>query len=102
MARNNGWVLRPAAIGDLSDIWGHGAAEWGPDQADRYAEGLFGLFDLLAEFPELARERAELSPPVRIHPIRSHLVIYRWNGQAVEIIRILHAHRNLTDFVQEG
>ena len=75
---------------------------WGSDQADRYADGLFAVFDLLAEFPELAREREEFLPPVRIHPSGSHLVIYRLEGQGVEIIRILHAHQNLTAYLQEG
>ena len=75
---------------------------WGADQADRYADGLFAVFDLLAEFPELAREREEFTPPVRIHPSGSHLVIYRPEGQGVEIIRILHAHQNLMAYLNEG
>lgn len=75
---------------------------WGADQADRYADGLFAVFDLLAEFSELAREREAFSPPVRIHPSGSHIVIYRLENQGVEIIRILHAHQNLTAYLQEG
>lgn len=102
MTGNSGWVLRPAAIGDLSYIWMHGAAEWGPDQADRCADGLFAMFDLLAAFPEMARERVEFAPPIRIHPTGAHLVIYRWEHGTVEIIRILHAHQNLTAYLQEG
>lgn len=96
------WTLRPAAEADLSDIWRHGAAIWGADQAERYADGLFALFDLLADFPELAPERAEFTPPVHIHPSGSHLVIYRREGETVEIIRILHAHQNLTACLTEG
>lgn len=60
----------------------------------RYADGLFALFDLLAKFPEMACEREEFTPPVRIHPSGSHLVIYRREGQGVEIMRILHAHQS--------
>ena len=96
------WTLRPAAKADLSDIWRHGTATWGAGQADRYADGLFALFDLLAGFPELAPERVEFTPPVRIHPSGSHLVIYRREGQAVEIIRILHAHQNLMAYLSES
>ena len=36
----------------------------------------------------MAREREEFTPPVRIHPSGSHLVIYRREGQGVEIIRV--------------
>ncbi|MHA3980799.1 type II toxin-antitoxin system RelE/ParE family toxin [Halovulum sp. GXIMD14794] len=99
MPENDGWSIRPAAEVDLSRIWRFGADTWGVDQANRYADGLFALFDLLASFPEMARERDEFTPPVRIHPIGAHLVIYRQHGQRVEIIRILHAHQNLTAYL---
>ena len=102
MLGNSGWVLRPAAENDLSDIWLQGAANWGLEQTDRYADGLFLLFDLLVEFPEIARERAEFSPAVRIHPSGAHLVIYRQADQGIEIIRILHGHQNLTAYLSEG
>ena len=102
MKESNGWVLRPAAEADLSGIWLHGAASWGIEQAERYADGLFAVFDLLAEFPEMAREHGEFRPPVRIHLSGSHLVIYRREGQGGEIIRILHAHQNLMAYLQDG
>ena len=102
MPGNSGWVIRPAAEADLSGIWLESAASWGVEQAERYADGLFAVFDVLAEFPELARERVEFTPPVRIHPSGSHLVIYRREGQGVEILRILHAHQNLMAYLNDG
>lgn len=102
MQENSGWVLRPAAEADLSAIWLQGVASWGVDQAERYADGLFAVFDLLAEFPEMARERREFTPPVRIHLSGSHLVIYQLDGQGIQIIRILHAHQNLTAYLWDG
>ena len=97
----DGWVVRPAAHSDLSEIWRYGSERWGVEQAERSADGLFALFDLLAEFPEMARERADFSPSVRIHPSGAHVVIYRQEGQVIEIIRVLHAHQNLTAYLQE-
>ena len=102
MLENSGWVIRPAAETVLSNIWHYGADNWGKEQADHIADSLFALFDLLADFPEMARERDEFRPPVRIHPSGVHLVIYRTDGQGVEIIRILHAHQNLFAFLLEG
>lgn len=102
MPASSGWLLWPAAEADLADIWLKGATTWGVDQAERYANGLFALFDLLAEFPEMAPERGEFTPPVRIQLSGSHLVIYRMEGQGVEIIRILHSHQNLMAYLQEG
>lgn len=102
MPESSVWALRPAAQADLADIWRHGALNWGGEQAERYADRLFALFDLLAALPENARERDEFLPPVRIHPSGAHLVIYRRESQGVEIIRILHAHQNLTAYLLEG
>lgn len=95
------WVLRPAARSDLETIWREGARQWGDAQADRYADALFSLFDLLAAFPDLARPRQEFTPSVRIHPSGSHLVIYQSDDQGVEIIRILHAHQDFMAYLSE-
>lgn len=102
MSENSRWTIRPAAEADLAEIWLHGVANWGIGHAERYTDGLFALFDLLAAYPEMAREREEFSPPVRIHPRGSHLVIYGMEGQGVEIIRILHAHQNLMACLNDG
>lgn len=101
MAASAGWTIRPTAQADLSEIWRHGAANWGVAQADRYADGLFALFDLLAGFPELARERIEFTPPVRIHPSGTHLILYRQEREGIEIIRVLHARQDFTAYLQE-
>lgn len=81
--------LTPQAEADLEDIWLHGATEWSPDQADRYIDGIMAVFDLLCAMPGIARERTEFSPPVRIHPSGSHLVIYRNAGDHLDVLRIL-------------
>ncbi|UWQ26948.1 type II toxin-antitoxin system RelE/ParE family toxin (plasmid) [Leisingera aquaemixtae] len=95
------WRIRPAARADLAAIWRYGRDTWGAAQADAYADSLFALFDLLADFPEMARERAEFTPPVRIHPTGAHLVIYRLEQSRPEILRILHARRDLMAFLSE-
>ncbi|NSY39603.1 type II toxin-antitoxin system RelE/ParE family toxin [Leisingera sp. ANG59] len=95
------WRIRPAARADLAAIWRYGLDTWGEAQADAYADNLFALFDLLADFPEMARERGEFTPPVRIHPTGAHLVIYRLEQDRPEIIRILHARQDLVAFLSE-
>ncbi len=93
------WLIRPAARADLSAIWRYGLESLGEAQADAYADSLFALFELLADFPEMARERPEFTPPV--HPSCAHLVIYRLENSRPEIIRILHARQDLTAFLSE-
>lgn len=81
--------LTPRAEADLEDIWQYGAAEWSPDQADRYIDGLMAVFDLLRSMPGIARERPEFTPPVRIHPTGPHLVIYRIAAPHLDILRVV-------------
>jgi plasmid stabilization system protein ParE len=47
---------------DIIDIYGHGVAVFGVDQAERYHEGMVSVFELRAENPYLARERRGVRP----------------------------------------
>ena len=82
--------LRPLAEEDLITIWLYSYERWGELQADLYLEKLKHTFARLAETPQLARERAEFIPPVRIHPCEQHLIVYLAIDNGVDIIRVLH------------
>ena len=86
--------LTPAARRDLGEIWSFTARAWSAGQADAYLRALAGAFDALAAAPEMARERTEFDPPVRVHPFRAHLVIYRAEADHVAVIRVVHARRD--------
>ena len=89
------YVLSRKAEEDIVDIFLFGAVRFGLEQAERYHDRLARCFDFLAENPLVARERTEISPPVRIHPIGAHLVVYRINDDGkVFIIRVRHAHED--------
>jgi len=77
---------------DIIAIAEHGIAIFGPLQAKRYHSDLFNTLDLIAKNPQMALEREEISPPVRIHPFKAHLIIYQieQNG-AIFVIRIRNA-----------
>jgi toxin ParE1/3/4 len=90
VADGPGWRLSPKARGDLDAIYDCGAVTWSVDQAERYAAGLSGVFALLARFPELARLRHDVTPPIRLYPYRAHLVAYDAVEHGIEIVRFLH------------
>ncbi len=72
-----------------------GMRSFGETQARRYHRDLFRTFALIAEFPQIARERTELSPPVRIHPHKAHLIVYIVHDKDdVLILRIRHGHED--------
>lgn len=94
-------AVRPLAEADLLAIWDHTATRWGTAKAEDYLSGLGQLFALLSEHPEIARERKDLRPPVRLHPYQSHLVIFTCNDQALEVIRIVHSRSSWADLISE-
>lgn len=81
--------LSPAAQADLEEIWLYSAETWSEDQAERYMDLLEEAFERLRAMPGIARERQEFTPPVRIHPAASHLIIYRIENDHLAILRIL-------------
>ena len=86
--------LTPRARDDLTHLWQQGAERWGPERADRYLDGLIDTFALIAEFPQIARLRHEISPPVRLHPHGSHVIVYLDDPEVV-VLRILHDRQDL-------
>ncbi len=87
--------LSAEAEEDIVAIAEQGLRTFGTVVAKRYHDELFAVLDLIAATPRLARERDEISPPVRIHPFKAHLVVYRINDdESVFVIRIRHGHED--------
>jgi toxin ParE1/3/4 len=80
---------------DIVAIAEQGMRIFGAQHARRYHNELFDLLDLIADNPRIARERTEIKPPIRIHPFKAHLIVYRIvEDDAVFIVRIRHGHED--------
>ncbi len=80
---------------DLRLIYLRGADQFGIDVADRYAAQLRRAFELLGNFPELARRREEVTGDVRAYPIGAHIIIYQIDPDGVvQILRIRHGRED--------
>lgn len=90
----SGYLFTPKAEDDLEEIWRYTALTWSSHQADRYIDTLIQTIETLVAMPQLARERAEFSPPVHIHPAAEHLIIYRIDDDRLSVIRILGSRQN--------
>jgi len=86
--------LSPAAQGDLNRIWDYTAATWSIAQAEAYVRGISETLAMLVRHPEMARERKEIDPPVRLHRYRSHLIVYRIGADHLAVIRIVHMRQH--------
>nr|WP_255699324.1 type II toxin-antitoxin system RelE/ParE family toxin [Luteimonas sp. Y-2-2-4F] len=84
---------------DVIAIFVHGARQFGLHQAERYHDLLDRAFGFLADNPEAGRERTEITPAVRMHPVESHIVLYKVDESGdLLILRVRHSRE---DWLQE-
>ena len=93
-------ILRPRALRDLEDIWDYTIANWGARQAESYVRQVNEAFEALAENPNLGRSCEQVRAGYRKYLVGSHIVFYRKVGDAVEVVRILHARMDVNRNLQ--
>jgi toxin ParE1/3/4 len=90
--------LSPQAKLELEEIGDH-ISEDSPGNARRFIERLTQKFAVLGRNPMIGRARPELSPDLRSFPHGAYLILYRVVEDGVEIVRVVHAARNLDDLI---
>ena len=85
----SGWKLSSVAREDLLDALMYGLSTFGEAQALKYRASLERSFDNIAAFPRMSHERAEFSPPLRIHHHVSHYIAYTIETDHVLIVRVV-------------
>jgi toxin ParE1/3/4 len=88
--------LSAAADADLDTIFWQGLEQFGVARTERYLEELEHAFAHFSGFPEAARLRTELTPPVRAYPLEAHVIIYEIEDDGIFIIRIRSGQENWT------
>jgi len=83
-------VVANAARADLRAIRGFTEREWGAARRDRYLAAIRERFELLQRRPEVVAIRRDLGSDYRVLSVGRHLIIYRYNGIEVTIVRVLH------------
>ncbi len=71
------------------------AAESGISTADRLIDRVMTTAGLLAEHPQIGRERPEVSPGLRSFAVWPYAIFYRPLGRGARILRVVHGHQDL-------
>ena len=99
--------IRPQAKLDVVDQALH-IAEDAPEAATAFLDACKRCFSLLADMPEMGVVRRFRSPAlkgVRMFPVGSfkkHPVFYKPLEGGIEIIRVLHASRDIPNILEDG
>jgi plasmid stabilization system protein ParE len=89
------YVLAPQAARDLAQIWCYIRKESSQETADRVESVIRSKFAYLAEFPHGGHWRRDLTDAeVRFLSVYSYLIVYRPETKPLQIVAILHAHRD--------
>lgn len=86
--------ITPEAESDLLQIWLY-IADDQPVNADRYLDKIQEKASRLAEFPELGRERDELSVGLRCFPVDRYNLYYLITETKLYLVRVLPADRDI-------
>lgn len=88
----------PDAVVDLDDIW-HFIAADNLEAADRVEKAILAACGSLARSPLIGDVRPELTRlPVRFWTVPAYptyVIVYRADARPVQIVRLLHAKRNI-------
>lgn len=87
-------VVTDDATSDLDDIWSYISNE-SRDSANRLIDSIIERFATLAQFPEMGRERGEISDGMRSFPAGRYFIFYRQIEDRIEILRVLHSARDI-------
>ena len=85
----------PAAREDIEEIWLYLAIEADEEIADRFITKLHDKCHSIGRSPKGFRLRPELAPELRSFPFKSYVIFYLEKENDIEVIRILHASRDL-------
>jgi toxin ParE1/3/4 len=89
-------VVSSTAHADTVEIVDYLATRAGAATAHKYAARFTGIFDRLAEHPDMYAARPALGATIRVAVVPPYLVIYEHRTpDVVNILRILHGRRRL-------
>ena len=90
----SGFVLHPAAVADLEEVWEFIAAD-NLGAADRVLDEIRLAMQSLASFPQMGHTRADLTTrPLRFYSVRDYLIAYAALEEPPVVVAILHGRRN--------
>jgi toxin ParE1/3/4 len=94
------FILTPRAEQDVSDIWDY-IADDSIEAADRVLEALEKALYKLAKNPGIGHMREESADRRhRFFPVYSYMIIYRFETKPLQVIRVLHAARDVQSILR--
>jgi len=96
------YELTNKAVADLNEIWEYTLENWSENQADRYYDMLLGIFQDIADNPELGKNYDGIKSDLFGLKANRHVIFYRKSEvNPIEITRIFHERMDLKKRITE-
>jgi plasmid stabilization system protein ParE len=93
------FILTPSAVRDLNQIWDY-LADANIEAADRVLLALEKAMRRLGKAPAIGHFREDLADKRhRFFLVYSYLIIYRYESKPIQVVRVLHASRNVQEIL---
>ena len=89
------YELSRLAQKDLEDIWIYTARNWSVHQANKYYKNIFQEIERISQNSDIGRSIRTIKELHQIHPVKSHIIIYKLENNSVWIDRILHKRMDI-------
>jgi toxin ParE1/3/4 len=94
------FLLTLEAKKDLEEIHDY-IAQDNPSMALSFIISIQDKCQSVASSPEIGRKREELGSELRSFPIKNYIIFYRISNSNIQVIRILHAARDIESIFNE-
>lgn len=95
------YSLSPEAASDLAQIWRYIKKQSAETLADRVEAAILDRIAFLAAHPEAGHWRRDLTDArVKFFPVYSYLIVYRPGTVPLQVVSILHGHRNIAQILE--
>lgn len=91
-----------AAVADLQSIRAYTLKNWGDQQEQLYLNSLWEKFEEILADPRRCRSRDDLFPGCRIAAQEKHVILFRTDGNVLQIVRILHGAMDYPRHIPNG
>jgi toxin ParE1/3/4 len=81
---------RGVALADLDAIYLHGLTEFGPKQADAYADLLAATMRLICDHPAITPRLPDRTDSLRRRSTGAHSIFFTAEADCIRIVRVLH------------
>ncbi len=96
------FVLAPQAANDLAQIWRYIKKQTSVEMADRVESVIRDKILYLSKTPGAGHSRKDLTDEaVKFFPAYSYLIVYRPDTKPLQIVSILHGHRDVERILKD-